>query len=329
MIVEEALVDVSADQVAVLDDLTRPEWLELRKEGLGGSDAAAVLGLDEWRSPFELYLEKIGEHPDGDRDRANEAMEWGQILEEPICQRFASKTGIEIIRPRHLLRHPEHRFIMGNPDRFLLHPDERGPGILEAKTTSDWQSDLWDEEPAERALIQWTHYAAICDVTWGYIACLIGGQRLVYYRVERDDELVRMLIELEAEFWERVQTLDQPPVTGMHSDSELLKRMWKAEKDKKVLLGDEALDIQARYWDAHKALKKAEWDKDCAGNELRLLLGDAEFGVLANGNPVATNKEIGASNFNEKRFRAEMPNFSRTYVEPNPYRRLDVKGKPK
>lgn len=319
---------ITARRVARLVDIPPQSegWLQARKLGIGGSDASAVCGLGEFKSAFEVYLDKTQTHPDGLTTPDNEPMRWGRLLEDPIADRTAELTGMSLLKAQWLYQHPDVDWMLGNVDRIAVDPARPDPGIYEGKTCSHWMAERWsDDEPATYALLQLMHYFGVLGLRWGIIAVLIGGQEFHYYLVERDDELVDTLVEYEADFWDRVLRRDPPPPTGMPSDSDLLNRLWSAVAEKQVIVGPEAVEIARRYESARLAEKAAKGEKDAAGNQLRLLIGDASEAVTEGGVTVATWKEHQTTEFEQKRFEAEMPLACSIYKNKRPQRTLRVK----
>jgi predicted phage-related endonuclease len=166
-----------------------------------------------------------------------------------------------------------------------------GCGLLECKTTSVFNADQWDDgELPYAALLQVHHAFAITGLSKAYVPALIGGQRFVISEVDRDDELIDLVINLEAEFWRRVVENDPPAMDGEESTSKLLGRLYEPDPDKIVELPDSVRETIAQREQASIAEKEAKKRKDQASNELKSLLGDAEVGTIA-GYPVVTWKE--------------------------------------
>src|SRR5690606_4046622 len=104
------LLPVSKPLVAVeTRDMSEQEWLEARTRGIGGSDAATVLGLNKWRTPFELWLEKTGQVEPVSSD--SEAAYFGNLLEDVVAKEFSRRTGKKVRRRNAILQHPEYDFI--------------------------------------------------------------------------------------------------------------------------------------------------------------------------------------------------------------------------
>lgn len=335
VVIEDVAVDVeetiNARRVALLKDLPPQSdpWLHARKRGIGGSDAAAVLGLGDFKSAFEVYLDKVGRHPDGLTIPDNPKMYWGRVLEDPVGDHTARITGCVHVKPTWLYQHRDIDYMLGSPDRIALDPLRDTPGVYEGKTCGEYMGDKWGEdesdEPAMYALIQAVHYMDVLDFTWADISVLIGGQDFRHYRVERDDELISMLRAYEADFWDHVLRKEEPPASGSISDKELLQRLYEAVHDKQLLVGEEAVELSREYRAAHKVFKAAEKEKETAGNRLRQLLGDAEIAVDVNNRVVATWKGHETTKFEQKRFQETSPHLAATYTHKERQRTLSVK----
>lgn len=319
--------EITARRVAALEDIPPQSdgWLEARKIGLGGSDAAAVLGLGEFASSFEVYLDKTGQHPAGLTIPDNEPMKWGRLLEDPIAEECARRLGLTYVKPKYLYQHWDLDWMLANPDRIAIDPARPDPGIYEGKTCSHWMADRWgehDTDPATYALLQAVHYMTVLDFKWAVIAVLIAGQDYRHYRIERDEELVGMLVEFEADFWDHVLRRNPPDPTGSEADTDLLSRLYDALPGKKIIVGDDEVQFVRDYHRHAKVAKEAEELKRKAGNMLRAAMGDAEEAVTPQGLTVATWRKTETTKFDQKRFEEEMPKFSATYKYRAPHRPL-------
>jgi putative phage-type endonuclease len=191
--------------------MNRDEWLKQRMSGVGGSDAPAVLGLSKWRTPLDVYLEKRGEGvPTEDR----EPMRWGRILEQPIRQEYAERTGRIVRVPDGLIRHPQHDWMLATVDGVT--DDGRLVEIKTARSADGWGEPGTDEVP-QAYLIQVQHYLTVTALSVADVAVLIGGQDYRQYEIQADPELQAMIVESEAEFWDRVQN-GTPPDPVNYSD---------------------------------------------------------------------------------------------------------------
>jgi putative phage-type endonuclease len=177
------------------------DFHEERRTGIGGSDAAAALGLSPWRTPFDLWIEKLGE---GDPLPASEPMRWGKLLEPVIAAEYCRRTGRTIEPAPALIRHPTHPWMIGHIDGRVV--DEPGR-ILEVKTAGigiGWGEPGTDEIPLQY-LTQCHHYLIVSGAEAVDVAVLIGGQDFRLYTIRRDDDIAGSLFEQEYTFWQCVQ----------------------------------------------------------------------------------------------------------------------------
>ena len=114
--------------------LARPDWLELRKKGLGGSDAAAVLGISPFRTARDLYYDKLGIVTAD--DQANwVALEVGTLLEPLVARIFEAKTGLKVYQRKCMFQHPLYPWMLADLDYLVDLPDGT-TAIVEIKTTN-------------------------------------------------------------------------------------------------------------------------------------------------------------------------------------------------
>lgn len=164
--------------LANTSEMSHEEWLAARRKGIGGSDAAAIAGLNKWKSPVAVYLEKIGQAPE--ENVSSEAAYWGTVLEDVVAQEFSKRTGLKVRRRNAILQHPEHSFMLANVDRLIV-GEKAG---LECKTASEYLKEEWkDDEVPAQYLIQCQHYMAVTGYDAWWIAVLIGGNKFIYKKL--------------------------------------------------------------------------------------------------------------------------------------------------
>ena len=151
-------------------DLTHEEWLKYRKKGIGGSDAGAICGLNPYRSPMSVYIDKT---EDNIEEIDSEAMRQGRDLEQYVAERFCEETGKKVRRANAIFYNPDHPFMTANVDRMIV-GENAG---LECKTASAFSADKWsDGKIPESYEIQCHHYMAVTGADSWYIACVILGK---------------------------------------------------------------------------------------------------------------------------------------------------------
>ena len=199
---------MSAKVLISIENMSYTDWLEHRKTGIGGSDASVVCGINRYKSPVELWLDKTGQLPP---QEAGEAAYWGTQLESIVRAEFTKRTGIEVSQVKQLLQSEEYPFMLANLDGICEVPDV-GSCIFEAKTASAYKVGEWEDTIPDEYMCQVQHYMAVTRYAGAYIAVLIGGNTFKWRFVERDEELISMLIELESAFGSHVQNGTPPPM---------------------------------------------------------------------------------------------------------------------
>ncbi len=260
----------------------RTAWLEARRQGIGASDAADVLGVGR-RSPMTLYCEKLGlAEPD---PLEAEAVEWGLLLEPVLVQRYKQITGRDVVGSSgpSIVRSEQHPWMTFSPDGWIL-ADPRGSAPLQIKTAGAFRAADWDDEPPLSYQVQVQHEIAVTGARWGALAVLLGGQRFRHYEIERNETFIATLIEREAEFWRRLQEQDPPPIDGSDAARELLRKLYPRETPGVVVnLPSEAIEWDAELQEIKAGKKKADARAQALENMLKAALGEAETGLLSNG----------------------------------------------
>lgn len=303
-------------------NLSREKWLKARRTGIGGSDIAVVCGLSPWQSPYALWLEKTGQVVKDDID--NEAMLWGRLHEDTVAREFARRTAMKVSKRYAILQHDCYPWMLANIDRYCI--DEQGRrGILEVKTTCGAHREEWEGDTIPEAyLLQVSWYMGVTGAPYGYVACLIGGNRLEYRYVPRDEELINSLIERGGEFWRCVETLTPPDIDGHEATGEALDGLYPAAVgEDEIELPVEALTLIERYQTAKGVVKQSETDLAEWENRLKALLGDRAKGRIAD--RVVSWTNITSERIDTKKLRAELPDIYSEYTRPSVYRRFAVK----
>jgi len=292
------------------------QWHALRKTGLGGSDIAALLGMNRYTSPRELYYDKRGELPDLPRSEFLErAAKWGHLHEPLIAAEFARKHGVRTRRIG-LIRHADDAWRLANLDR-QVHGCPDGPCGLEIKNRSAWKASEWGvsgdpEGVPDIEALQTHHYLGVTGYRHFHVGVLINGNDDRYYRVERDEELIADVVAMAAAFWKRIKDGDPPPLDGSDAVTELLAHLWPAAEGTEIALAPgEAADLLATRAGLKAEIAALELRLAEAENQMKAMLGDAEAAVR-DGEPVFTWRRNGT--FAAKRFRETHPDLAEKYT---------------
>jgi putative phage-type endonuclease len=213
-------------RLADLTTLARADWLALRRQGLGSSDAPAVVGVSPYRTPLRLWAEKVGLL----EPEETEAMRWGRLLEPVVADEYARAAEIELWAPMALYQHHEHAWMLATPDRLAT--QARPEVVVEIKVRGAWV----DQDLPPHYVIQVQHQMAVLGLERATVVVLVAGQRLVWAHVERDDAMIRDLIEREREFWRRVELNDPPPSVAEDRTQGVLSKLYPKDSGRKVYL---------------------------------------------------------------------------------------------
>ena len=262
-----------------------PEQLELRKQGLGSSDIAAVVGLNKFRSPLDVYQEKAGLKPGFE---GNEYTYWGNMLEPVIADRYAAEEGVELIECETLV-HPDHSFALATPDRWVMN----SPTLVEIKCSgmrrsTDWGEPGTDKVPAHYLIqCQWQMLVASAvapaPIEQVHLAALFSGNRYEVYIIQADHKLQEQLLQAGDQFWhDNVLAEQPPPIDGSLRSTAWLNEYWVSHDDdiieapETAIIWAEQLKAARHGEEVHKAARRE------AENKLKDLIGD-RAGIVGTG----------------------------------------------
>ncbi|KIH69919.1 YqaJ viral recombinase family protein [Salinicoccus roseus] len=300
-------------------DLSHEEWLQHRQTGIGGSDAGTILGVNKWKSKTQLFFEKT--NPELRQDIDNEYIYWGNVLEDVVAKEFENRTGKRVRRDNRMLRHPEHDFMLANLDRVVV--GEKA--LLECKTTSQYNKDQWegDEIPAQY-LCQVQHYMAVTGYEKAYIAVLCGGNNYIWKEIERDEELIDIIIEAEKDFWENhVQAGVIPEIDGSDATSDFINYMYKDIDDEEVALSEDADTLLKAIEACKRDIKETKELQAKYENQLKDQLGHNIAGKTES--YLVTWKPQKRKSLDSKRLKEEQADLIKGYYKESETRVLRVK----
>lgn len=286
-------------------------WLQVRQNSIGGSEAAAILGMNPWKSPYQLWLEKTGSaEPEDISDK--DVVHFGTILEPIVAQEFCLREGKKV-KKCGLYRSKQHPFMTASFDRLIVGE----PAGLECKTTSAYKGKDWEEGKIPPSYyVQCQHYMMVSGLPKWYIACLIGGNKFVTWEIDRDEDDIAALMEAETKFWERVQDRVPPDVDGSESCTKALQQKFTGGQVEPVILPAETMELLARLDELKELEADVKTQKQDIQNRICAMLGDNEVGIArdADGERKVTWKTVaGRVTIDSKRLKAEMPEVYKAY----------------
>lgn len=302
-----------ARKIADTKKISHEEWLALRKKSIGGSDAGACVGMNQYSSLITLYADKKGLSKDKE---TSEAMRLGTDLEQYVAERFTEKTGIAVRRDNYMYADDEYDFLTANVDRKLM-------GInagLECKTMGSFNGyNLEAGEIPSHYFCQVQHYCMVMGYEYMYMAILVLQRGLYVIKVERDDNFIKQLREAEIDFWTRYIEKDvMPEPDGSDASLDTVKELFP-DAQPKTEIAIPGLDNLISDYKAYGELEKAYKEKKLTAQaQICKRLGDNEVGV---GNNFGCSwKKQSKAYVNPKKLEQEYPAVYKKLVEVSEYR---------
>lgn len=271
------------------------EWLSVRTKGIGGSDVGAICGVSPFSSARQIYFNKTGQFEDALKPGAAavERMHFGHLLEPIVADEFAKREltadkgreGWTLTELGATVCLKGNTWMRANVDRLILNETGKAVGILECKTTSEYNNDEWESGDILLSYVyQLNWYMYILDIQWGAFACLVGGNKFYSYEVYRNDELLRDVILPAAEnFWfNNVLALKEPELQAV--DTVFANDKYsEVEKNSEVMLEDEESDnLAAVIVECKAKIKELETTMEEAQNRLKDRIKDKEIAYCRN-----------------------------------------------
>ena len=286
-----------------------------RAKGIGGSDAAAVLGLSRYKTPYQLYLEKTGEAaPTLD----NQYMEWGRILEPVIRAKYQEVSGHRVTEVRQM-PHPSCPYVIGNLDgivKGMAGGDGRVVEIKTARNANGWGEEGADEVPREY-FIQAQHYMLVTGYEVADIAVLIGGNDFRIYTVHADPALHEMMLEAYAEFWACVESRTPPdPI----NEDDCRRRFGVSSRGAEITATEDIEYLARLLREIDTESKQLDEQRGNIVSQIMAFMGDNEILLDIEGKPLVSWKSPRklSVKFDLDKFKAEAPEtfnkYSKTVV---------------
>ena len=257
--------------------MTEEQWLLKRRNGIGGSDAGAVMDLNKWASPLTVYLDKKGlSHFDGNR-----ATERGSWLEEPIREKAKEALGVMIEECPYMFTSATHPFMSANIDGLVYIQDEKeingislsGLGGHEIKTTQRGD-DFSEHEIPDSYFAQVQHYMAVLELPWFILsAYFIDRHEFRHYVIQCDDAFISRLIKAEKDFWENfIEKGIMPAPSVIDAESDAINALFTGCATT-LILDSEAESMSAEYLLINSQMKDLKKRKTqlCEGLKLKII----------------------------------------------------------
>ena len=299
-------------------DMPREEWLAWRRKGIGGSDAAALCGLNRYKSAFDVYADKLALI---EEKEMTEPMRFGIEMEYMVAKRFCEETSKKVRRLNSMLRHNQYDWMQANLDRVIIGEN----ALLECKTAGDrspYNYAKCEHDPAH--YVQCQHYMAVTGIEKAYLAIYQRATGLHVIEIERDEDEIKALIEIEKAFWENhILTNTPPEPDGSNAAGTVLKNMFPYAEKKSISLRGLEIVLRRRA-ELIEQKKKLESEISKIDQTIQHEMSDAEIGD-ANGWHVSWANVKGRSSIDAKALQKDHPDIYIKYLNVgNPSRRFSV-----
>lgn len=302
--------------------MPREDWLQVRKQGIGSSDAAAAVGLNPYQSQLELWLIKTGRDadlPKPDPHDESSPMYWGTILEPIVANHYVKRTGRKVRRINAVLQHPdtELSWMLANLDFTVVGGDE--VQVLECKTAGYFGSLLWRDGVPEYIQLQVQHQLAVTGKKAADVCVLICGQEIRIHRIERDDDLIAKLIQLERQFWRYVETDTPPPADGSDSAGQALRSLFPQDAGNTLDLSED-IHLSVAYAELVKVREEIatrQEKEETLKQQIQQRMGDASRAIFATGS-VSWKRSKDSTGLDTARLLKDQPELLQRYPLTRP-----------
>ncbi len=265
-------------------------WLAARTRGIGGSDVGPICGVSNFTSARQIYLKKTGMYSEIESEAltpdsaAAERMHFGHMLEPIVANEYHLRTGERLFDAQVTLEHKDFPWALANVDRFIVDEEGKPIGILECKTSSEYNKEEWENGEIPKTYyyqLQW--YLWITGLEWGAFACLVGGNKFYSYKVYKDMELLNNeIIPKVTHFWlENVKKLVEPDM--QEADTAFVDATNKdCNKGSEMFFEDDTTnELLKTIYDCKVKIKELEGIMETAKNCIKDKLKDNEIGYSA------------------------------------------------
>lgn len=281
-----------------------------RTKYLGGSDVAAILGISPWKTPLDVYLDKIQPRKEETDMGRLKVLNRGKRMEPYVIDLLAEETGLEIVRRGERYLDPELNFIAAEIDAEAATGEN-----VEIKTVSPFKAKEWGEEQSDEIPL---HYAAqamhgmmVTSREVCIFGVLIGGDDFRVYRIERDDVTIDAIRQKEIEFWSRIQAR-QAPEPSTVSD---VFRLFGTKDSGLAVEASESLQADVIALKSLKDdAKRLGAQIDLREERIKLHMADASI-LTMNGKPALTWKEQASKRFDQSAFKADQPELYEKFIK--------------
>lgn len=296
--------------IQINKDKSYDEWIQFRTRGLGASEIGTLMGVNSWKSPAELYYQKIGLIPQ--KVEQNIPMFMGTILEKTVAEIFEYWDGDDasmlknyetqtkvrnLYEPIGYVVNPKYPHLFFSPDRLQIKSKnlrirdgrinlENVEAVIEIKTISGWSSKQWEGGIPPSYYLQLQTYLMGLGIDTGYLVALEDGRNLKVHKFDRDQEMIDMIGRVTADFWSCVEAgrlalelgedYEQyaPPPDGTEAYSEFLNKKFANPEEASIVSNDEIDEYIRHYKQKNEEIARLDEEKREASNYIKNYMGN-------------------------------------------------------
>ena len=266
-------------------------WLEVRKQGIGSSDAAAACGLNPYMSMLELWMIKTGRVQQNidDESSGHAPLYWGKQLEPLVAEYYSLHTNNKVRRVNAVLQHPDpdKAFMLANLDYAVVGNED--VQILECKTAGEYGAKLWRDGVPLYVLCQVQHQLAVTGKQAAHVCVLICGHETKIFKVTRSESVIEHIVQAERYFWECVEKDTPPSVDASESAAKAIQQLYPAhvpltvedlsQNENANLMFDQLIKMKEEIQNQQERFDQLK-------HEIQMMMQDKERAVFVNGSVV-------------------------------------------
>lgn len=307
-------------KIVKTDQISREEWLEYRRQGIGGSDASIVAGLNQFGSPLRLWADKNGMLKDQEE---TESMRQGTDFEEYVARRWMEATGKKVRRRNYMFKNTDFPFAIADVDREVV-GENAG---LECKTTNLFnKSDFENGEIPLYYYVQCQHYMAVMGYDRMYLAVLVLSKAFYHFVIDRDESEISALMQQEKEWWETYIEGDSvPDPNGSEEDGDFIRQRFSKGDQGEIFLGTRTGDFE-KMAELDSQIKSLSAERDAIKQAIMQDMGDCTQADALNGWS-ASWKPQSTSRVDTKKLKSEYPEAYQSCIKSTESRVFRYKKK--
>ena len=307
----------AAKRLVKTKNMAYQDWLNIRKQGIGSSDAATACGLNPYMSMLELWMIKTGRQtqPIDDESSGLAPLYWGKQLEPLVAEYYSMHTNNKVRRVNAVLQHPDadKSFMLANLDYAVLGSDD--VQILECKTAGEHGAKLWRDGVPLYVLCQVQHQLAVTGKQAAHICVLLCGHESKIFKVSRDEVVIEQLIQAERAFWDCVEQDIPPSVDASHSAAQAIQQLYPSHVPLSVEDLSEHVEANQLFHQLLETKQQIDLQQeifDQTKHHIQMLMKDAERAVFQAGSVVWKRAKDSVS-LNQKALLKEQPELIEQY----------------